>query len=300
MRDTRTGNLEVDKIIRELRDEISRLQRDVDGMRAVRFDRDQNRLVVNTRDGKASVQLDVDDGEKATPLRRDVDGRGQSITKLKLVEADEVRVTKGTVYVGKDVKLFADGQDVWLETPRFRGTIALADRYDDQQVDVTAVKATGANQPTLAAFTGGCQLYKFIGTGLNHQEVFFSVQLPHKMRENTTIYPHVHWAPDTAAAGNVEWGLEYEWRNIGEAYTGTTTIYTGAIAAPGVAKQSSIAPFSGITPSATQGEISSILCCRLFRDPTRANDTYAADAWLLGFDIHVQVDSLGSRDEFSK
>lgn len=145
MRDTRTGNLEVDKIIRELRDEISRLQRDVDGMRAVRFDRDQNRLVVNTRDGKASVQLDVDDGEKSTPLRRDVDGRGQSITKLKLVEAEEMRVSKGTVYVGKDCTLFADGQSVWVRSPSGVFPITEAVPGDSSNVSI------GTTAPTPAA-----------------------------------------------------------------------------------------------------------------------------------------------------
>lgn len=123
MRDTRTGNLETDKVVRELRDEIKRLRDEVESTRAVRFDRDQNRLMVKTRDGFASVQVDVDDGETSTPLRRDIDGRGMTIRNVKTIEAEEVKSSKGTVYVGRDTYIKADGARAQLYAPQARGDI---------------------------------------------------------------------------------------------------------------------------------------------------------------------------------
>lgn len=123
MRDTRTGNLEVDRVVQELRDEIRRLQNEVKSTRAIRFDRDQNRLVMSTPDGKASVQLDVEDGEKSTPLRRDIDGRGMAIKNVKVIEAEEVKSSKGTVYIGRDVFVRGDGARAQLYSPEANGDI---------------------------------------------------------------------------------------------------------------------------------------------------------------------------------
>ena len=58
--------------------------------------------------------------------------------------------------------------------------------------------------------------------------------------------------------------------------------------------------FDAITPSSTQDGISSMICCRLFRDATNEADTYEGDAGLLEFDLHYIIDTLGSREEYTK
>ncbi len=59
-----------------------------------------------------------------------------------------------------------------------------------------------------------------------------------------------------------------------------------------------IAGFDAI--SGTGKGISSMLICRLFRDVSDPNDTYGADAFVLEFDFHFQIDAPGSFQATSK
>lgn len=147
----RTGDQNVDRIIQDLRDEIATLRRDL-SQRVVRFDRDTNRLVVTTPDGKASVQVDVDDGEKSTPLRRDIDGRGMTIRNVKKIEAEEVSVSKGTVNVGRDVKLFADGARAHELSPVANGPL-LVENDPTANPTFGAVTSTSVDTGALSADT---------------------------------------------------------------------------------------------------------------------------------------------------
>jgi hypothetical protein len=46
--------------------------------------------------------------------------------------------------------------------------------------------------------------------------------------------------------------------------------------------------------------LSSMIICRLYRDVSDANDTYASDAFLLEIDFHYEIDTVGSRTELTK
>jgi len=46
--------------------------------------------------------------------------------------------------------------------------------------------------------------------------------------------------------------------------------------------------------------LSSMLICRLYRDPADAADTYPQDVAFLQFDVHYEIDSLGSETEYGK
>ena len=48
------------------------------------------------------------------------------------------------------------------------------------------------------------------------------------------------------------------------------------------------------------GALSSMLICRLYRDPADAADTYPQDVAFLQFDVHYEIDSLGSETEYGK
>jgi hypothetical protein len=47
------------------------------------------------------------------------------------------------------------------------------------------------------------------------------------------------------------------------------------------------------------GDVSIILMCRLYRDVDNGDD-YADDAFLLEFDLHYEIDTMGSNEEASK
>ncbi|MFA5037701.1 MAG: hypothetical protein WC479_11060 [Candidatus Izemoplasmatales bacterium] len=170
--------------------------------------------------------------------------------------------------------------------------------FDDLRTSGTSVKI-GASAPDLVTFapaTTNLQLYGFDGINTSEQ-VFFAIQLPHSYKEGTNITPHIHWSPTTADAGNVKWFLEYTWANNGVAFAAPTTItVTGA--AGGTAWMHNKHYFSDIV--GTGKTISSMLICRLYRNPADAADTYEHDAALLEFDFHYEMDSVGSQTASSK
>ena len=127
-------------------------------------------------------------------------------------------------------------------------------------------------------------------------EVFFTAQLPHSYMEGTDIDAHVHFLNPSALSGDVVWGLEYQWLNIDET-NGNTTIVTKALTAGTQLKHVAI-NIQDLT--GTGKEISSVLNCRLFRDGANVLDTLDSSVYLLEFDFHYQVDTVGSRTQWTK
>lgn len=127
------------------------------------------------------------------------------------------------------------------------------------------------------------------------EDVGTTLELNHNWKEGTVLKPHVHWMPTTAAAGNVVWQLDYVLVNrtaTGAVGAAATTI-TVTQAAGGVAWAPRLAEFADIVTTGLL--IGTQMHVRLFRDPTVGGDTYGADAALATFGLHVQVDTLGSR-----
>lgn len=175
-------------------------------------------------------------------------------------------------------------------------------RWDDLRV----VLDNGTDGATFGYMMGssGPQIYYFRDNN-TVEAMSFVVQLPHSWKEGTTIYPHLHWVPEATESGNVEFNLEYTWVNydpvtpqVFPAYTTSTVVATGPFTANSHA-------ITGLTPGnagidGTGKKISSILVCRLWRNSSRAADTYNDIVGLLFVDFHIQVDSWGSREEYIK
>lgn len=187
--------------------------------------------------------------------------------------------------------------------------------WDDLRVAATATKQGGSKDPGYAKFiddaagtSQGCFLNWF--DAATEEELYFEVQIPHSYWQGSDIYPHVHWVPKSnGSAGQVvSWGLEYAWKNIGGTFGDSTIVYANAhypTDASLVANKHYLTSFAAIdgNPLGVDFTLSSMLVCRLFRNATGAGsstDDYAADAGLLEFDIHIQMDALGSRQETIK
>lgn len=167
---------------------------------------------------------------------------------------------------------------------------------------------TGGVAPTFAQWgTGRIFVFKFD----NNDELQFAFQLPHTWKVGTMIYPHLHWCQDngTASPGAglsaVRWNIEMTWAGIpGGSFSPNATQTFFAIenvSGPNVQNLTNI-PTSGIDPntfSPTASTISSVIMMRLYRGGT--GDTYGATRVnALSFDIHYQVDSLGSENIVQK
>jgi hypothetical protein len=186
--------------------------------------------------------------------------------------------------------------------------------WTDLMVYPDATTRGGSNAPVWggaspAAFkknAGGTSqgVFLWMFSATVEQELYFTVQIPHSYKLGTTLYPHVHWttATGTPSGTDVVWGLEYSVISIAGSFPTTTTLTANSvislIATPSGTGQHLITALGTISGSGLG--ISSILVCRLYRAATNGSDTFANETGLLGFDIHYEQDTQGSRQEFIK
>lgn len=125
-------------------------------------------------------------------------------------------------------------------------------------------------------------------------------QLPHSWKPGTIVKPHIHWTKTTNDPGLPLFAFAYAIANAGEVFPA----YSDAIANPGVpavadddtAQQSAIMKFSDI--DMTGFRESCIILWGISRIGGDVGDTYPADARLLEFDIHYQLEKRGTIQEF--
>lgn len=170
---------------------------------------------------------------------------------------------------------------------RFTNTV-----WDDLRFPVTQTKRGSNDLPD----------FDFNNIGLlfpsnkTDEIVYIVAQMPHAWATGTPISPHVHL--HQGANSQYIFKLEYKWSNIGEAIPAqwvplTSTGYAITPYPGGTIHQ--LLEFPAITPPANITGVSSILQIKLWRD-----DVVAGDVLVTEFDIHYQLDSVGSRSEYDK
>jgi len=156
----------------------------------------------------------------------------------------------------------------------------------------------GAASPDLIALNGATYIYGYAFDGGSLTEsVSGVVEILHGYKEGTDVLPHIHWQPSTNAAGNVKWFIEYYYVVPNGSATTTTTLSV-VDAASGEAWSGEVIEFGVI--DGTDFVIGTQIHFAIYRDPTDAQDTYTDDAILDQFGIHVQVESNGSINTFTK
>ncbi|KKN27391.1 hypothetical protein LCGC14_0865190 [marine sediment metagenome] len=182
-------------------------------------------------------------------------------------------------------------------TVRFEGT---AQQWDDVRIVPGAFEFAGASDPSLQNWQPGgsgttFKIYKF----KEDDEVFFTVQMPHNWKEGSDIQPHVHWTP--CDRGNEEnlrvvvWELHYSWANEQGGIFAPASSVTMADICTGFDDVHLRSPAGTI--SGAGKTMSSMLVCRLSRSAvgdTWVGTTNAQSPALLEFDIHFQIDGIGS------
>ena len=172
--------------------------------------------------------------------------------------------------------------------------------WDDLRTPATAINPPGqASDPGVEA-ASGLLLFDAGGTEL----VYILHQMPHEWREGSVITPHVHWQKTTSAAGNVLWRMEYKMAPIGGVMDADWSAPVDITAPVGGTPDIDTADYHMISSfgdiAMTGYEISDCILYRLSRIGGDASDTYGADARMLEFDTHYQIDSSGSIHEFEK
>lgn len=137
------------------------------------------------------------------------------------------------------------------------------------------------------------------GCGTNRttdDHVWIVAQMPHAWKIGSTAAPHVHWI-QTAADQTSMWYMYWRWYDIGSTVTvwqfsGPAT--NAASYTPGQSLHQ-LSTFAHIAGTGISG-ISSIMDVKLFRD----GNFGTGDVDMKEYDIHVELDSLGSNEESAK
>lgn len=170
-----------------------------------------------------------------------------------------------------------------------------ATTFLDSMVPPTVFR-TGGTSLVLAELVSGIYAHRFDVT----DQIHFNIQFNHGMQLNTIIYPHLHLVNKDAIVGaaDVTFSLTYSWANIDSSFPAVTTPANRVVSyADKAGLYHTILEFDAIEPAAGQGGISSIFIGAL----TRVNTGYTANnIFLLGFDCHYVVDTMGSRQEYIK
>jgi hypothetical protein len=179
--------------------------------------------------------------------------------------------------------------------------------WDDLRIVPGAFQFIGASDPTIVDWQPGgsgttFKVYAFQKTN----EAFAVCQMPHKYKEGSDLYFHLHWTPKDRGNeenGNlVGWKVDYSIANVGAAF-GASSTADFSDACSGTDDLHEIA--SSVQVSGSGLTISHMILLRIYRTDTGADDTWvgtttAQSPVLLEFDIHYQIDSLGSNSETSK
>jgi hypothetical protein len=216
-----------------------------------------------------------------------------------LIHDDGSTVTIGGLTNGieitSDGKVKAIGTASWFDDLRVEPTVRLS-----------SPKAPAYTNYLAGGSASGLYFYLFDNAVLaTEKEVNFKLQMPHGKKLASAIHLHVHWVPtSTGSAGDkVRWGLEYTKANpngvfgaVG-AYIYADTPVTPPSTTPTIHTHY-ITEFADI--DMTGDALSTILLCRLFRNSSHADDTFAGDVGLLYIDCHVEFDHLGSNEEYAQ
>lgn len=129
--------------------------------------------------------------------------------------------------------------------------------------------------------------------------VLGAAQLPHSYKEGTSLRPHIHWAPATDDSGYTAWRLEYKIAGINGEFQSSWLADTIIVESDSSDLKHQIDGFDEISMSSYSG-VSIIMLWRVSRLGGLTGDTYNNDARFYEFDIHYQLDRLGSINETSR
>lgn len=182
------------------------------------------------------------------------------------------------------------------------GTIVMtgaATVWDDSMVAPTAFRSGGTSL-TFDLLTATIYTHRFdVG-----DQIHVVVQLPHSLKAGTDIIPHLHIVNKNAignTAYNVAFDMHYTWANIGSVFPSELSELNVKQSFQNVAALThKMLSFTALTPTSVQGGISSIFMAKITRVAASVENYATADIFSIGFDIHFEKDTLGSREPTSK
>lgn len=176
--------------------------------------------------------------------------------------------------------------------------------WRDELNDLTVIlKNNPSDKITIDAAEGTVH---FKDTATPSDFALMNVQLNHDRKLGMAISPHLHWIQATSITPN--WLIQYRWQGNGKTRATSwinnrwvSSVFTWTTS---LTPMNQITEFSDITPS--EDGLSDILQVRIIRDATNATSLFPGAAILTGdaiavnFDVHIEIDMLGSAEEYLK
>jgi len=180
-------------------------------------------------------------------------------------------------------------------------------RWEDMRIVPGAFTFPGAADPVLDSWQpGGSGTTFMVYVFAKNDYVNATCQIPHTYKQGSDLKPHIHWTPRNRGVSengnNVGWKVDYSIANPDGTFGPSITVDLQDTC-NGVNHRHEITR-SGII-SGTGIQISSILQLKIYRSDTGADDTWAGTIAsqlpaLLEFDIHFEINELGSEQELIK
>lgn len=157
---------------------------------------------------------------------------------------------------------------------------------------------SGTSSPAVTQFRNGIYLYAFPFNQL--REVFANFHIDHDYALGTSLYPHVHWAPNTTSTGTVRWGIEYTVAkgHQQQAFPATTTVFIEHTISTNMqyfhmvseVSDAQAIPGTGIEPD-------TMIMMRIYRDAAHANDSFPDDVFGITVDMHYKASKFATRNK---
>jgi len=211
---------------------------------------------------------------------------GKALTAVQ-PQAGAVKLGGETAYLN----IAADG------TPTLVGNATV---WDDL-LPTTYIQLTGNSAPniTLVGNSSVLRAQEFPNSSAN-EEMNAVWQLIHAAKVGAAFVPHLHlYVPDDVTGGDIVFQMVYRFSPIdGTGGADSSAVYgTITRAANAGINGNAILAFAPITP--TNATISSMFHAQ-FKRVQGGADTFGGTCWLLSADLHIEMDALGSKEEYAK
>lgn len=177
-------------------------------------------------------------------------------------------------------------------TVRFEGNATV---WKDIFFPMAPPKATGAGNPTLTTWNGNLRGYTF-AVGDVHD--FDPQEFSHDGKQGSEATWHIHFVSRTNVGADraVKYQLEYSQANRNGVFPAPTTVSAEFVIPAGTAANTHIAENIA---TFTTGNIAGQMFVRLTR-LAAAGTAPADDPVIIGVHYHFEIDTVGSREIFSK
>jgi hypothetical protein len=153
-----------------------------------------------------------------------------------------------------------------------------------------SIREGAGNPAELMPFIGDISAYSYAPTSLS--ESFTNWDVPFSWAPGTDLYLAFHWSPgNSTATGNVVWGIDYTWAEVGGTFgSQVTELYTAASDGTAYKHYQTVStPYPG-----GDANYNMRFLLRIFRDGANGADTFPDPAFLIGVDFYYQVNKFGT------